>query len=88
MKQIATGLCAMAFHSLFILSSTTIPAAAISAELANKCRQMAIKEHPPKPAGTKSGTAGVERQYYRDCIANNGSMPGGNTPNPPPAPSR
>lgn len=83
MKHIATGLCVTALLGIFIISLTTIPAAAISADLANKCRQMAIKAYPPKPAGSKSGTAEAERKYYQDCISNNGAMPDNQNPPPP-----
>ena len=88
MKQVPMGLCAAAVLSLFILFTTTAPAAAISADLATKCRQMAIKEYPPKPVGTKGGTAEAQRKYYRDCIANKGSTPESNTQNSRSAPSR
>ena len=50
------------------------PVAAITAELAKKCRAMAIKAHPPAPPGTGS-YAQAERDFYRDCIAKNGVMP-------------
>ncbi len=70
-----------------ILAATT-PAAAISADLAIKCRQMAIKAHPPQRIGSKTGTAGEERKFYRDCLANGGSTPEDKTQNPSPTPSR
>jgi hypothetical protein len=51
------------------------PASAITAELAKKCRGMAIKAHPPAPAGTKTHAAQAERDFYRVCVANNGAAP-------------
>ena len=57
----------------FAVVALTSPAAsAISADLAKKCRELAIKAHPTQPAGTKSGTEGaqgllpaVHRQEWR-----------------------
>jgi hypothetical protein len=49
------------------------PASAITAELAKKCRTMAIKAHPPAPAGTKTHAAQAERDFFRACIANSGA---------------
>jgi hypothetical protein len=57
------------------------PASAITAELANKCRAMAIKKYPPVPAGTKTGHAKAQRDYYITCITNNGMMPDNDTQN-------
>lgn len=54
--------------------SAASPAAAISADLAKKCREMAIKAHPPEPAGT-TAYAQLERDFFRECVANNGEMP-------------
>ena len=45
------------------------PAAAITAEVAKKCREIAVKSHPPQPAGTKN-YAQAERDAFRDCVAN------------------
>jgi hypothetical protein len=55
--------------------SAVSPAAAISADLAKKCRGMAIKAHPPAPAGT-SPYAQAEREFFRECISKNGDMHG------------
>jgi len=44
------------------------PAAAITAEVAKKCREVAVKSHPPQPAGTKD-YAQAERDAFRDCVA-------------------
>jgi hypothetical protein len=50
------------------------PAFAISADLANKCREMAIKAHPPPvPPGGKA-YAQAERDFFNECIAKNGQM--------------
>lgn len=65
----------------------TAPASAISAELAIKCRDMAIKAHPPKQPGAKAGYAQAERDFFRACVSNNGKMPDSDTQkNTSPAP--
>ena len=47
---------------------------AISVDLAKKCREMAVKAHPPMPAGSRSGYAAAERNFFRKCVAQNGNM--------------
>jgi hypothetical protein len=47
---------------------------AISVELAKNCRALAIKSHPPTPAGT-TPYAQAERDYFRECVDKNGDMP-------------
>jgi len=88
MNYLARVLCASALFGSFVIFAMPTPAAAISADLANKCRQMAIKAHPPQRVGSKTGTAAEERKFYRDCLANGGSMPDDKTQSPSPAPSR
>jgi hypothetical protein len=56
-----------------LVGATAGPAGAISADLARKCRDMAIRAHPPQPAGTRA-YAEAERLYYRACITNGGNM--------------
>jgi hypothetical protein len=54
---------------------TAPQADALSAELAKKCRDMAIKSHPPPtPPGNKA-YAQAEREFFRACISRNGQMP-------------
>jgi hypothetical protein len=50
------------------------PAAAITADLAKTCRELAIKAPPPQPAGSKTGVEQAQRDYFRDYIAKNGNM--------------
>jgi len=54
---------------------STEPASAITAELAKKCRQLALEAHPPVRAGTKAGTSAEFRAFYQSCLANNGTPP-------------
>jgi len=53
----------------------TVPSSAISADLAKKCRAMAIKAHPNPPAGKKAtGAEKAERDYFQACVAKGGKM--------------
>lgn len=49
---------------------TAQPASAISAGLARKCRESAIKAHPTPKAGSKTNaTNKAQRDYFQACIA-------------------
>jgi hypothetical protein len=50
------------------------PQHAPSAALAKKCRELAVKAHPPATAGSKTGTAAAERAYFTTCIKTGGEM--------------
>lgn len=65
--------------TMIAILSMTAPASAISADLAIKCRDMAIKAHPPKQPGGKKGYAQAERNFFRLCVSNNGKMPDSDT---------
>jgi hypothetical protein len=60
--------------------ATVEPVAAITVELAKKCRQMAINSHPPPiPPGNKAyGEA--ERSFFQECVKKNGDMGDGASP--------
>ena len=45
----------------------------VTAELAKKCREMAVKAHPTQLAGT-SPYAAAQREYFRECVAKGGNM--------------
>ena len=48
---------------------------AITAELARKCRLMAIQAHPtPLPGLKNTGVAAAQRNYFNDCVAREGKM--------------
>src|SRR3974390_2787744 len=48
---------------------------AITAELAKKCRLMAIQAHPTQLPGKKSaGVEAAQRNYFSDCVAHEGKM--------------
>jgi hypothetical protein len=75
MSRNFTGMAAI-FVSIQIATQAVVsPAAAISADLAKKCREMAIKAHPPEPVGT-SPYAQLERDFFSNCVAKNGEAPG------------
>lgn len=63
----AAAVCA----PIFVVGAIA-PAEAISVDLAKKCRDMAIRSHPPPfPPGNKAYAA-AERQVFADCVAKNG----------------
>jgi hypothetical protein len=45
-----------------------------SADLAKKCRELAIKAYPPTKAGTGSGHAALQRDHFQRCIASGGNV--------------
>lgn len=54
--------------------------AEISADLAKNCRAMMAKAHPTQMYGA-SGTAALQRDYFRQCINRQGKMD--DRPEPP-----
>jgi hypothetical protein len=82
MKDFSLARSAPILSALIIVTCAASPAAAISAELANKCRDMAIKSHPPPfPLGNKA-YAQAERDFFRTCVTKKGQMPDSDAPNP------
>ena len=74
MRNFLTALAAVILPAQIIILSATSPAAAISADLAKKCREMAVKAHPPPiPPGNKA-YAQAERDFFRECVSKNGQM--------------
>jgi hypothetical protein len=67
-----------------LILSTVSPAIAISVDLAKKCREMAIKSHPPAPAGT-APYAQAERDFFRDCISKSENAKDSSPQKTPPA---
>jgi len=70
-----------AISANFFLLSAPSPAVSITADLAKKCRAMAVKSHPPARAGTPYAQA--ERMFFSECIVKNGNMPEDSTPTAP-----
>ena len=46
----------------------------VSAELAKKCRALAIQAHPTQQPGSRYGSGQAQREYYQQCIAKDGNM--------------
>ena len=79
--------CLMLTLAAFAAASAAPPAFAISAELAKKCQQMMIKAHPRVLAGTRTGTAQAQRDFFQTCVENNGNVAMPAEPSPAPAPA-
>jgi hypothetical protein len=74
MQKFLTPVVAIAVLGQMMVLSGVPPAAALSVDLAKKCRDLAIKSHPPPiPPGNKA-YAQAEREFFRDCVAKNGQM--------------
>ena len=57
------------------LLAPTASSLAITAELAKKCRLMAIQAHPTQLAGKKNtGVEAAQRSYFSDCVTHDGKM--------------
>jgi hypothetical protein len=80
-----------AYGLLFVsvlLSVAPLPteAFAISAELAKKCRELTLRLYRPQRAGSRTGTAEAERNYFQNCVVHNGDVEAP-VPLPVPAPA-
>jgi len=71
MRNTASALSAL-FVTVQILLLSTSPTAAISVDLAKKCRDMAIKAHPRATPGKPYAQA--ERDFFGQCVAKNGQI--------------
>ena len=57
------------------LAAGSLPvSSSVSAELARKCRSLALGAHPTQPAGKKQGSEVAQREYFRECVAKGGEM--------------
>ena len=75
MKKTVKALCVFGLLGVAVSVTAPPPVSAITAELANQCRAMALKTYPRKLAGKKGGSAAAERKYFQDCVAKNGAVP-------------
>ena len=49
------------------------PASPVTADIAKKCREMAVKAHPTaKPGSKPTGAEKSQRDYFRACVAKGG----------------
>lgn len=75
MARLAKNFIAFVVLALTVYLPTVQPASAITAELAKKCRLMAIAAHPtPTPGSKPTGAEKAQRDYFRECVAKNGKM--------------
>jgi hypothetical protein len=83
MGNFLRALAALILSVQIIVFCVATPATAISADLANKCRDMAIKAYPPpSPRGNKP-YAQAERDFFRECVSRNGQKPDADAPKDP-----
>ena len=73
--------------SMSLLGVSSAPGDAITVELAKRCRELAIKAHPPQPAGTKA-YAKSERDFFHECVSKKGEVPNKDVQPAQPAGSR
>ena len=63
------------FSAILLFSMSALPAFAqstssITADLAKKCREEAVKAHPTPTAGTKASGAGkAQREFFQSCVS-------------------
>jgi len=59
-----------------VLALALLPtvASSITAELAKKCRTMAISAYPTMLAGSRKGSAENQREFFQRCVAQNGDI--------------
>jgi hypothetical protein len=76
LKQVVMRITAGVFSALFVTVQifllSTSPTAAITVDLAKKCRDMAIKAHPREMPGKPYAQA--ERDFFLQCVAKNGQI--------------
>jgi hypothetical protein len=74
MARTRRHLVAVILATLVLSVWARAPASAITAELAKKCRELALKAHPPQP-GSKQPSSGKARQdFYLNCVARDGKV--------------
>jgi hypothetical protein len=73
MKAILIGVATVILAIQLVGPLAISPAIAISVDLAKKCRDMAVKAHPPALAGT-TPYAAAERDFFRTCVSNDGQV--------------
>jgi hypothetical protein len=79
MMPASTSILMTAAIAMVGATAVTSSASAITAEVAKKCRELAVKAHPPAVAGSRAGSGQAEREFFRACVAQ-----GGNMKDPPP----
>jgi hypothetical protein len=62
-----------------VLGPTSNHAAAVTVEVARKCRALTTAAYPPREpgnpaAGSAKGSGRVQQDYFNKCVANGGKM--------------
>jgi hypothetical protein len=74
MSKTAMSLAALVLTLVAYLPATQ-PSSAITADLAKKCRALAIKAHPsPTPGSKATGVEKAQREYFKACIDKGGKV--------------
>ena len=69
MKKLTQNISAAIVGLVLYMYAT--PASAIDADVAKKCRALAVKAYPTPKAGTKAGGAEkAQRDYFQTCLTN------------------
>ena len=84
MRNILTGSAVFVLAAQIFILMAGSPATAITADLAKKCREMAIKAHPPPNSPGNKAYAQAERDFFRECVSKNGQMKDNSPPKAPP----
>ena len=75
MANVTKGFGALMTLTILVAQATTaqpVPPG-VTADIAKKCRQMAVKAHPSAVPGSKpTGAEKAQRDYFRACVANGG----------------
>jgi len=79
------GVAAATIAAVLALSLAGERASALSPELANKCRAMALKTYPPQRAGGATINAQAQRNYFKMCVSKNGDVDTDGAQKEPPA---
>jgi hypothetical protein len=74
MTNVVRRLGSLLLVLLVIAVCSAVPASAISVELAKKCRDMAVKAHPPPIRLGNKAYAQAERDFFAQCVAKNGHV--------------
>ena len=68
-----------AFFALLCITLGSNPAAAVTVEVARKCKALTTKAYPPREpgnpaAGSAKGSGRAQQDYFTKCVANGGQM--------------
>jgi hypothetical protein len=62
-------------QATLVVQAATAQSPGVTADLAKKCRQLAVKAHPnAKPGSKPTGAEKSQRDYFSACVAKGGNM--------------